>query len=176
MNKANVRVARGIFQDCHNDLVNNVDLNVLYPELSRQCTKAGLQVTKVFILRGGVTPTVEDAKRMFKSVSEETNEDFVKWITAIEKALFNTSNQASHHGEIADKMAQIRLNLSGEKKSEPRSKWMGASAKHQYSQLSNSESYCASSYNETEKSYACREPLIPQLSSSVSFFSIHASY
>ena len=111
--------ARRIFEECYYDLVNSVDLDVLYPELNRQCAKLGVQLTDHSV-RGGVTSArtsdaqPQDVTKMFDTVSKEKDEEFVKWITAIETALCNTSTQASCHGAIVNKMAQIRSNLATE--------------------------------------------------------------
>ena len=150
-----------MFEECYDELVSKIDLDILYAELKRQCKIKNLQLSKIYILRGGVTPEV---RTVLNLVAAEEDEEFVKWVDAIQTSLSNTSNQKCSHGNIVDKMMQIRMNLmpssttntsrntrrsyKTQTKSGP--KWMGASVtasqvvqqKRQFSTLFSFVSIC----------------------------------
>jgi len=131
------KITRRMFEECYDDLVNKIDLDILYTELKCQCKVKRLQLSKVYILKCGVTPEVQTVLNL---VAAEEDQEFVKWIDVIQTSLSNTSNQKYSHGSIVDKMMQTRMDLMASStntshtacrstKSQPKSgpKWMGAS-------------------------------------------------
>jgi len=102
------KIARRMFEECFDELVGKIDLDILYTELKCQCKIKNLQLSKIYILRGGVTPEV---RTVLNLVAAEEDEEFVKWVDAIQTSLSNTSNQKCSHGNIVDKMMKIRMDL-----------------------------------------------------------------
>ena len=110
VNEDETRIARRIFEECYEDLVSKIDLDILYADLKSQCELNCLQLSKVYILRGGETPEIQT---VFNLIAAEEDEELVKWLDAIQTSLSNTSNQKCGHGTILDKMIQIRQQFTG---------------------------------------------------------------
>ncbi|XP_065887660.1 uncharacterized protein [Dysidea avara] len=128
------KITRRMFEECFEELVSKTDLDILYKEFNCQCKIKRLQLSKVCILRGGETPEI---RTVLNLIAAEEDEEFVKWVDAIQTSLSNTSNQKCSHGSIVNKMMQIRMDLttsstntwrsSTKFQPNPGRKWIGAS-------------------------------------------------